>query len=225
METAPAALTAIAALLLLGLLPASDAFATRTIVTIRERAELHASPGGPLLISGRDPLSESGSAWVVRRQGTWLGIPTTQRRSGALGWIRESPMQRLSATALLVRVDLSARRVRVTSGGWPMMSAQVAVGSPLSPSPVGSTSVSGRIWVTPSSGLTRGAMGPVVISLRMWQPQASPGLPLGGIMAFHGGANPSVGSATSGGCFRMRDADVLRLSRYVRAGTPVIVSR
>jgi lipoprotein-anchoring transpeptidase ErfK/SrfK len=214
-----------AALALVGLLPVSDALAARTVVTIRERAELHASPGGPLLSRGRDPLSESGSAWVVRRQGAWLGIPTTQRRSGALAWIRRSPMQHLSATRLLVRVDLSARRVWVTDGGYPVMSAPVAIGAPRSPSPVGSTSVSGRIAVTPSSGLRRSAMGPVVVALRRWQPRASPGLPLGGVMAFHGGANPRVGSATTGGCFRMRDADLVRLARFVRAGTPVIVAR
>lgn len=211
-------------LLLAGLLPLSDALATRTVVTILERAELHASPGGPPLISGRDPLAVSGSAWVVRRQGAWLGIPTEQRRSGALGWIRRSPLQRTSTTPLLLRVDLSERRLRVTDGGWPVMSAPIAVGSPLSPSPVGSTSVSGRIWVTPSSGLTPRAMGPVVIALRRWQPRASPGLPRGGIMAFHGGRDSRVGSATTGGCFRMRHADLLRLAHYVRAGTPVIVS-
>ena len=204
---------------------ASDAAAARTIVTITERAPLHARPGGPVLQHGRDPLAESGSAWVVRRVPGWLGIPTAQRRDGALGWIRTSPLQRTTTTRLLVTVDLSQRRTRVTSGGRLLLSAAVTVGAPGSPSPVGSTSVSARLTVTPSSGMSRSDMGPVVVALRMWQPLASPGMPLGGVMAFHGGDQSSIGSARSGGCFRMRHAALLRLARIVRAGTPVVIRR
>jgi lipoprotein-anchoring transpeptidase ErfK/SrfK len=41
-------------------------------------------------------------------------------------------------------------------------------------------------------------------------------------MAFHGGRGDAAGTA---GCFRMADADVVRLARIVRAGTPVIIVR
>jgi len=42
-------------------------------------------------------------------------------------------------------------------------------------------------------------------------------------MAFHGGGGFARGLALSGGCFRMRNADALRLARHLRAGTPVII--
>jgi lipoprotein-anchoring transpeptidase ErfK/SrfK len=41
-------------------------------------------------------------------------------------------------------------------------------------------------------------------------------------VAFHGGRGAAAGTA---GCFRMADADALRLARIVRAGTPVIIER
>lgn len=169
-------------------------------------------------------LLEHGTAWVVRRRGEWLGIPTVHRPNGALGWIRDTGAWPLKTTRLLVRVDLSQRRMRVTSGGWLLMTAPVAVGSRGSPSPTALTSVSARIPVTPGTGLSRGSYGPMIVSLRLWQPASSPGTPNGGVMAFHGGGG-SVGAANSGGCFRMRNNDVLRLARFVRAGTPVIIDR
>jgi len=204
--------------------PATEQASARTIVRIPDAAVVHATPGGPPLTAGGVPVTERGSAWVVRRHGSWLAIPTLGRRGRwhGLGWIRRTPARRLTKTRLLVRVDLSQRRMRVTRGGRPLMTAPVAIGSPWSPSPTGPTSVSARIPTGPASGLSPRGYGPVVVALRLWQPAASPGFPSGGIMAFHGGRGAAAGTA---GCFRMADAGALRLARIVRAGTPVIIER
>ncbi|MEA2221611.1 MAG: L,D-transpeptidase catalytic domain [Solirubrobacteraceae bacterium] len=210
-------------LAVVAVLATAGAAGARTVVMIPNLAELHASPGGPLLLGGGHVLTEIGTAWVVRRQGGWLGIPTLQRRGGVLAWIRATRDRRLASTRLLVRVDLSERRVRVTHGARDLMSASVAIGAPRSPTPLASTSVSARIAVTPSSGYSTRGFGPMIVALRLWQPLASPGLPQGGIVAFHGGDDQRVGAASTGGCIGMRNADVRRLARYVRAGTPVII--
>ncbi len=194
----------------------------RTVVRIPDAAVVHATPGGPPLTARGVPVTERGSAWVVRRHGSWLVIPTILRRGRGLGWIRRTPARRLTRTRLLVRVDLSQRRVRVTRGGRPLITAPLAIGAPWSPSPTGSTSVSARIPTGPASGLSPRGYGPGVVALRLWQPASSPGFPGGGIMAFHGGRGAVAGTA---GCFRMADADVVRLARIVRAGTPVIIVR
>jgi lipoprotein-anchoring transpeptidase ErfK/SrfK len=160
---------------------------------------------------------------VIRREGDWLGIPTNERNGGRLGWIRKTPRRPLTTTRLLVLVDLSERRVHVRLGGQPLMSAPVTVGAPSSPSPIARTSISRRIRVTPRGGVDRRSYGPVIIALRLWQHRGSPGQPFGGIMAFHGGGGFARGLARSGGCFRMRNVDALRLASYVRGGTPVII--
>ena len=195
----------------------------RTIVNILDPAPLYSAPGGPPMAIGRHLLHEHGAAWVVARRGDWLGIPTIERNRGKLGWVRASPRRPLTTTRLLVVVDLSEHRVDVTLGGQPLMSAPVTIGAPGSPSPIARTSVSQRIKVTPRSGFDRASYGPVIIALRLWQDRPSPGRPDGGVMAFHGGGGFARGLAVSGGCFRMRNADALRLAGHVRAGTPVII--
>ncbi|MDP1846436.1 MAG: L,D-transpeptidase [Solirubrobacteraceae bacterium] len=195
----------------------------RTVVNILDRAPLYSAPDGPLMAFGDTPLYERGSAWVVRRQGDWLGISTIERNRGKLAWIRRTPRRPLTTTRMLVVVDLSERRVHVQRGARALMSAPVTVGAPSSPSPIARTSVWKRIKVTPRSGFDRRSYGPVIVALRLWQDRPSPGNPDGGIMAFHGGGGFARGRALSGGCFRMRNADVLRLAYHMRAGTPVII--
>ncbi|MEA2192543.1 MAG: hypothetical protein QOI73_2664 [Solirubrobacteraceae bacterium] len=169
-------------------------------------------------------MLEHGSAWVEQRRGDWLGIRTAQRHDGKLGWIRWTPARTLWSTSLLVSVDLSDRRVRVTSAGALLLDAAVAIGASSSPTPATSTSVAARIAVTPSSGYSRRTYGPMIVALRLWQPTPSPGLPAGGLMAFHGGAHSaSVGAAVSAGCLRMRNSDVVRLAQLVEPGTPVLI--
>jgi hypothetical protein len=201
---------------------AAERVNARTVVRIPDAAVVHAMPGGPPWTARGVPVTEHGSAWIVRRHGSWLAIPTILRRGRRLGWIHRAPARRLTRTRLLVRVDLSQHRMRVTRGGRPLMTARVAIGAPWSPSPTGPTSVSARIPTGPASGLSPRAYGPVVVALRLWQLASSPGFPVGGIMAFHGGRGDVAGTA---GCFRMADADVVRLARIVRAGTPVIIER
>ncbi len=197
----------------------------RTVVTIAYRERLYAGPFGPPLAPGGRAVYARGSAWVLRRSGSWLAIPTIHRRDGGLGWIRKGSADVLSLTQMLVRVDVSERRVRVSHGAHLLMTAPVAVGAPGSPSPTGVTSVTTRIAVTRANGFADSrAYGPVVVALRRWQPFPSPGMPHGGIMAFHGGNPRSIGSAASGGCFRMRASDLLRLADLTPPGTPVIIS-
>jgi lipoprotein-anchoring transpeptidase ErfK/SrfK len=115
--------------------------------------------------------------------------------------------------------------MRVTRGSELLLSAPVGVGAPASPSPIGSTSISERIPVTPITGFDKATYGTVVIALRMWQRMPSTQFPLGGMMAFHGTSDvASVGTASTAGCFRMLEGDLRRLAGLVRAGAPVIIS-
>jgi hypothetical protein len=87
----------LAAVVALAVLAAPDTAGARIVVRISDLAELHATPGGVQLRTGRAVIVETGSAWVLRRHGTWLEIPTLHRPGGAVGWIRQTPERRLSA--------------------------------------------------------------------------------------------------------------------------------
>jgi lipoprotein-anchoring transpeptidase ErfK/SrfK len=203
--------------------PAAD---TRSVVEISDMAPLYARPHArqPLKV-GRDHIFEHGRAWVVRRRGDWLAIPTTHLPNRRLGWIRRTPARPLTTTRMLVRVDLSTRRVWVTHGTQLLMTAPITIGAAASPTPTGPTSVDAIVPVVPGGPYTLRDYGPVIVALRLAQAQPSPGFPDGGIVAFHGGADPHVGVATSAGCIRMHNTDVLRLTRLVRKGTPVKITR
>lgn len=197
----------------------------RNVVTINDIAPVYASPGGPLLKHGGDHVFEHGRAWVVHRRGPWFAVPTAQLPDGQLGWIRRTPARPLTRTRMLVRVDLSARRVWVTHGAQLLMTAPVAIGAPASPTPTASTSVDEIIPVTPGSIYAPRDYGPAIVALRLVQSDPSPGFPTGGIVAFHGAGTPDVGTATTAGCLRMRNDDVRHLARLVREGTPVKITR
>jgi len=201
---------------------AADAGATRTVARI-DGAPLFVAPGLPMARPDGRSVRESGSAWVLRRRGGWLQIPTLLRRGSLRGWIRSADVRELHTTRLLVRVDLSERRVRVTAGARLLMSVPVGVGASGSPSPIGATSVSEFIPVTPRSIYSAQVYGPMIVALRLWQIKPSPAFPFGGLMAFHGGDERGIGAASSSGCFRMRNADVGRFAALVREGTPVII--
>jgi hypothetical protein len=98
---------------------AAERASARTVVRIPDAAVVDATPGGPPLTARGVPVTEHGSAWVVRRHGSWLAIPTILRRGRGLAWFRRTSALRLTRTRLLVRVDLSQRRMRVTRGGRP----------------------------------------------------------------------------------------------------------
>ena len=194
----------------------------RTVVRIPDAAVVHATPGGPPWTARGVPVTDHGSAWVVRQHGSWLAIPTILRRGHRLGWIHSAPARRLTRTRLLVRVDLSQRRMRVdarrpTADDRACSDRRAVVTVAHRPD----ERVSADSYRA-ASGLSTRSYGPVVVALRLRQLTSSPGFPGGGIMAFHGGRSDVAGTA---GCFRMADADVVRLARIVRAGTPVIIER
>jgi lipoprotein-anchoring transpeptidase ErfK/SrfK len=197
----------------------------RTMVQIASLEPLHVAPGGPTLRRGGYDVLESGVAWVVQRRPGWLAIPSRQLPGGRLGWIRERPDSELSDTPTFVRVSLSDRRVWITRGSGLLLNAPVAIGAPSTPTPVASTSVAEIIPVAGSGIYSRHTYGPVIVALRLAQSRAGLGFPDGGIVAFHGGDLPQVGTAASAGCLRMRNADLLRLSQLVGEGTPVQITR
>jgi hypothetical protein len=53
-------------------------------VRIADAAVVYATPGGPPLTARGAPVIEHGPAWVVRRHGSWLAMPTIL--TAGAGW-------------------------------------------------------------------------------------------------------------------------------------------
>ena len=102
-----------------------------------------------------------------------------------------------------------------------MLRAPVAIGEAGTPTPTGPLfAIAERI----PTNLPQGFLGPFVFALTGYSETLNEFAGGDGRVAIHGTSLPElIGTRASHGCIRMRNADVVRLSRLVRAGTPVAI--
>jgi L,D-transpeptidase catalytic domain len=178
-------------------------------------------PGGRLLARAGD-RSEFGSVrtfWVARRHRGWLGVPAPELPNNRLGWIRNDPSRlQLFRTRYWIVADTSARLLELRYGNRVLDRFPVTVGSPGSPTPPGDYSI--------TDGLAGRGVGPYygccILALSGHQPHLPPNWLGGDRIAIHG--TPfAVGGATSAGCLRTTDRDIVALFARVPLGTPVFI--
>ncbi len=146
----------------------------------------------------------------------WYQVWLAKRPNFSSGWVRASSVATYTTASRIV-VDVAARRLTVYRGGRRIQSFTVAVGSAADPTPPGLYFVNEK--TVPSPG---GPYGVLALGLSGFQPR----LPTRGALAIHGTNDDSIiGQAVSDGCIRMRNADVLKVSRWVPTGSPVVIER
>lgn len=151
---------------------------------------------------------------------------------GATAFIATRPPAEIEAESfddatLRLRVDLSERQLYVEENGSVVKTYPVAIGKAKHPTPRGSYSVNRVIWnprwVPPNSEWARG---------KKPREPGDPRNPMGRVKAFfreptyyiHGTDDESsIGKAASHGCVRMRNDDIIELSRYLveHGGAPI----
>jgi hypothetical protein len=186
-----------------------------------DRIELHDAPGGSVLetVGGRTEFGSVRTFWVAKVRGNWFGVPTSELPNGELAWI-ENDESRLDVleTRYSITVDLSERMLELRYGRRVLDRIPVTVGSPSSPTPLGSYSV--------TDGLAGPGVGPYygccVLALSGHQPELPPDWIGGDRIAIHGTPDP-VGGAASAGCLRASDPDLVSLFARVPLGAPVFI--
>jgi hypothetical protein len=163
--------------------------------------------------------------FLVRRtrdvgEHTWYQVWLPVRPTGRRGWIAEGRLATYPTTSKIV-ISLSRRRLTVTRGGHAVAEFSVAVGTSRYPTPTGFFYVSEKLRPADAGG----PYGVLALALSAYQPQLG-WWPGGGQVAIHGTNQDSlIGQAVSHGCVRMHDADILKVSRLVPAGSPVFIER
>jgi lipoprotein-anchoring transpeptidase ErfK/SrfK len=146
----------------------------------------------------------------------WYQVWLAMRPNFRSGWVRATSVA-IYATPAKIVVDVSARRLTVYRGGRRIQSFPVAVGSSAYPTPTGLYFVNEKTIPAPG-----GPYGVLALGLSGFQPR----LPTRGALAIHGTDDDSIiGQAVSDGCLRMHNADVLKVSRWVPTGSPVVIER
>lgn len=201
---------------------AKVSWAGRLLVVATARA--NPGPGGkPLrLLQPIAPLG-AGPVWLQVRGvkvvagKRWVQVLMPVRPNGSTGWVRASDMIFRPIT-MRIDIDVSARTLRLVRGGKVVQRYRVAVGTDENPTPTGRFAVAEVI----PTGDPKAFLGPMVLPLTAFSDTLNEFAGGNGRVAIHGTSKPElIGQAVSHGCIRMRNADVLRLTRLVRGGTPV----
>jgi hypothetical protein len=193
------------------------------IATVRsgQTIALHASPGGRVTqrVGDRTELGSMRVFWIEKVRGGWFGVPVPELPNGQLAWIRDDRAAlELSQSRFWITADVSRRLLELHYGHRVLDSLPVSVGSSGSPTPLGDYAV--------TDGLVGRGLGPwygcCVLALSGHQPNLPAGWIGGNRMAIHGTPG-SIGGATSGGCLRASDEDMISLFARVPLGAPVFI--
>jgi lipoprotein-anchoring transpeptidase ErfK/SrfK len=201
---------------------AKVSWAGRLLVVATARA--NPGPGGkPLrLLQPIAPLG-AGPVWLQVRGvkvvagKRWVQVLMPVRPNGSTGGVRAADRV-VRPIPMRIAIDVSARTLRVVRGGKVVQRYRVAVGTDENPTPTGRFAVAEVI----PTGDPKAFLGPMVLPLTAFSDTLNEFAGGNGRVAIHGTSKPElIGQAVSHGCIRMRNADVLRLTRLVRGGTPV----
>jgi hypothetical protein len=193
------------------------------LATVRPRQTivLHASPDGRVVqrLGARTEFGSTRVFWIEKVRGDWLGVPVPEQPDGELAWIRNDPRALvLSQTRFWITADVSRRLLELRYGNRVLDGFPVSVGSTGSPTPLGDYAI--------TDGLVGKGLGPwygcCVLALSGHQPNLPAGWIGGNRMAIHGTPG-AVGGASSHGCLRASDPDMISLFARVPLGTPVFI--
>jgi len=148
----------------------------------------------------------------------WYEVELPIRPNGTKGYVRSSAIQ-VETVATRIEVDISQRKLTLFLRGKPALTATVAVGSDVTPTPIGRYYVNQRLIPSDPSG----PYGPAAIGISAFS-NVLTGWAQGGPVAIHGTNEPwSIGHPVSNGCIRLPNETLSRLFKVTYAGTPVII--
>jgi hypothetical protein len=193
---------------------------------VRSRAVAYSRPRGkPIARFGR--LNVNGVSTVFGVVGarlgrdcspSWYRVRLPRKPNGSIGWVRSTDVD-VAPVRTRILVDLSERRVTLFRSGKRVLTARAAIGSPATPTPLGTYYVNQRLIPSDPTG----PFGPGAIGISAFS-EVLTGWTQGGPIAIHGTNRPDlIGRAVSNGCVRVRNDVLRRLFRVSLAGTPVVV--
>ena len=150
----------------------------------------------------------------------WIQVQLPIRPNGQVGWIPAEDYT-LTETRVRAEVNLSETHVAVYDGETLIAETQAVIGSPATPTPLGTFYVTAVRKNSPSESF----LGPYALALSAFSEvheTFSGGLP---VIAIHGTTRPDqVGDARSNGCIRIPNEVITFLAENVPIGAPVIIS-
>ncbi|MQA93359.1 MAG: L,D-transpeptidase family protein [Streptosporangiales bacterium] len=194
--------------------------AANSVIRVLKKQVVYDRPDGkPVAML---PITQLGApTWVpvVETSGEWRRVLLPSRPNGTSGWVRPAEgTVRSAKTPYAVRVELGARRLRLTNGRTTVGTWKVAVGTAKHPTPTG------RTFLLAVLKPQRGGYSPLIMPLGSHSNtlETFGGGP--GTVGLHGWPDAKVfGQAVTHGCVRV-PSDALRALAKVPLGSPVLVT-
>ena len=167
---------------------------------------------------GRGPTQLLVTRTTVVDGERWIEVLLPRRPNGIKGWIRADSTA-LSTTTARVVIDLSEHRLILYRANRVLLRAGIAIGKAGTPTPRGAKFAIAEVI---STNNPRGFLGPIVMPLTGYSEALNEYAGGNGRVAVHGTSEPRlIGTAASHGCIRMSNANIRRMARVAKPGTPV----
>jgi L,D-transpeptidase catalytic domain len=189
-------------------------------VAARADPDARAQPVVPL-----DTRTPEGTANLVlvlgeraRPDGLWVRVRLPVLPNGRTGWVPRRDLGGYEFVHTHLIVDRARFTATLLYDDRKIFSAPVGVGKPASPTPSGEFYIRDRL-----SGFGDPFYGPVAFGTSA-RSAVLTDWPAGGFVGIHGTNEPElIPGAISHGCIRLRNADIIRLSRLMPVGTPLTI--
>jgi hypothetical protein len=154
----------------------------------------------------------------VRPDGLWVRVRLPVLPNDRMGWVPRHALGGYQFVHTHLVVDRTRFTATLYRDGRKVFAAAVGVGKPESPTPGGEFYVRDRL-----SGFGDPFYGPVAFGTSA-RSAVLTDWPAGGFVGIHGTNEPAlIPGRISHGCIRMRNADIVRLSRLMPVGTPLTI--
>ena len=157
-----------------------------------------------------DQVDRRGTLWIRVRLAA-LGRPNT-------GWLPRRALGGYGTVATHLVIDLDSFTATLYRKGKRIFRAAIGVGMPSWPTPRGSFYIRNKL-----TGYASQMYGPIAFGTSA-RSRVLTDWPAGGFVGIHGTDQPGlIPGRISHGCIRLRNEDIVRLSRLMPVGTPLTI--
>jgi lipoprotein-anchoring transpeptidase ErfK/SrfK len=148
----------------------------------------------------------------------WVQTQLPGRPNGHTGWVPREALGEFHLIHTQLIVDRRTLRATLFKNGKKIFQAPVGVGKSSTPTPGGIS------WIREVlHGFGNPVYGPIAFGTGTYSTKLTD-WPGGGVVGIHGTNEPNlVPGRPSHGCIRMKNANILRLNRLMKPGTPLLI--
>jgi hypothetical protein len=206
------------------LLPTGETRATFAPVARVVAAREAPSPAAPVVaeLATQTPDNTTNIVGVVRQRTRgnllWVEVRLPVLPNNQTGWVPRDSLGGYGFVHTHLIVDRERLTATLLNDGRRVFRAPVAVGRPGAPTPPGAFVVVDRL-----TRFSDPIYGPIAFGTSAKSPVFTD-WPGGGVVGIHGTNEPElIPGRVSHGCIRLRNDDILRLSRLMPVGTPITI--